>query len=148
MHILVIVVEVVVLLMMLGMQVIFVVRYVHMIIVVSVLECLEFLLVNLVIRKSCRGVLKNWGLRWCDDRRSTGRGHRFSRRPNDVALHFIQQQVFCLLLTQHVVDADDAVRSGRTRVVDNGSVALNPRPSTVFGHESIVLCRHLSFIHH
>lgn len=51
-------------------------------------------------------------------------------------------------LPEDVVDADDAVRPGRSTVVHNGGVALHPHPPAVFGQEPVVLGGHLAFVEH
>lgn len=109
-YVLIIMIELVVLLVMVGMQVILVVGYVHVVVVVCVLESLKFLL-DLMVGKSWRCVLENWRLSWSDNRSSAGRWSCFRRCPHSASLNLIQQQVFCFLLTQHIVHADDAMRS-------------------------------------
>lgn len=49
---------------------------------------------------------------------------------------------------EHVVDADDAVWSGRSAVVDDSSVTLDPHPSTLLRQESVVFGGDLSFYQH
>lgn len=49
---------------------------------------------------------------------------------------------------QDVVDADDAVGSGRAAVVHDGGVALHPHPAAVLGQEAVILGGDLSFHQH
>lgn len=49
---------------------------------------------------------------------------------------------------QDVVDADDAVGSGRAAVVHDGGVALYPHPAAVLGQEAVILGGDLSFHEH
>ncbi|KAH3728891.1 hypothetical protein DPMN_054854 [Dreissena polymorpha] len=49
---------------------------------------------------------------------------------------------------EHVVDADDAVRSRGATVVHDGRVALHPHPAPALAHESVVARRHLTLQQH
>lgn len=49
---------------------------------------------------------------------------------------------------ENVVDADDAVRSGRAAVVYDGCVTLNPHPAAVLGQKTVVLGGDLTFDQH
>ena len=49
---------------------------------------------------------------------------------------------------EYIVDADDAMRSGRSTVVDDSRVALHPHPASILRHESIILGCHLTFQKH
>lgn len=54
--------------------------------------------------------------------------------------------MLALLLTQHVVHADDAVRARGASVVHDCGVGLDPHPATVLGQEAVVFRRHLALI--
>lgn len=51
-------------------------------------------------------------------------------------------------LREHIVDADDAVRSRRAAVVHDSRVTLNPDPATLFGQETVVPGGDLTFHQH
>lgn len=63
------------------------------------------------------------------------------------ALHFVEKQIARFLVTQHVVDADDAVGPGGAGIVHHGRVRLHPRPAATLGQKSVVLGRHLALEH-
>ena len=44
-----------------------------------------------------------------------------------------------------MVDADDAVWPRGPGIVDDGGITLDPDPAPAFGHEPVVLGRHLTF---
>lgn len=54
--------------------------------------------------------------------------------------------MLALLLTQHVVHADDAVRARGASVVHDCGVGLDPDPAPVLGQEAVVFRRHLALI--
>ncbi len=60
-----------------------------------------------------------------------------------------KKKKFCLIKTadspDDVIDADNAVRPRRPRIMDDGGITLDPNPTAIFGQKSIVLCARLSF---
>lgn len=49
---------------------------------------------------------------------------------------------------EDIIDADDAVRSGRATVVDNRGVTLDPDPAPLLREETVILSGDLAFYQH
>lgn len=66
-----------------------------------------------------------------------------------VTFEAIYSQINCngmIFLPEDIVDTNNTVGSGRSRVMDYGCIGLHPNPAAVFCEESIIFGRHLSFI--